>query len=194
MYKVIGATNTRTMRVLWLLEELGQPYSHIPAAPQSAQARGYNPAGKVPALVDGSACITDSTAILTYLTDKHGAFTQAAGTPARAQQDSLTHFLLDEFDALLWTSARHSFVLPEDMRLPAIKDSLKWEYARSLLRLADRLNGPFLMGEQMTVPDILAVQCLSWGIAARFPPLSDQLAEYLAMMRARPAFLRATSR
>ena len=80
----------------------------------------------------------------------------------------MTQFLLDELDACLWTAARHSFVLPEAMRLPAIKDSLKWEYARSLQRLADRMAGPFLMGDEMTVPDIIATHCLGWGVAARF--------------------------
>ena len=194
MYTVVGSTNTRTLRVLWLLEELGLPYTHLPAAPQSAEARAHNQAGKVPALIDGDATVTDSTAILTYLADKHGAFTATAGTVARAHQDSLTHFLLDEFDALLWTSARHSFVLPTEMRLPAIKKSLRWEYARNLGRLAARLKGPYLMGDQMTVPDILAAQCLSWGLAAKFPSPEGALADYLAMMRARPAFLRAAAR
>ena len=51
---------------------------------------------------------------------------------ARARQDSVVHMLLDEFDAVLWTSARHSFILPEERRLPEIKDSLKWEFATSV--------------------------------------------------------------
>ena len=146
--------------------------------------------GKVPVLIEGDSAITDSTAILTYLADKHGTFTAAAGSLARARQDSMTQFLLDELDACLWTAARHSFVLPEPMRLPAIKDSLKWEYARSLQRLADRMAGPFLMGDEMTVPDIIATHCLGWGVAARFGAPEGTLAEYLARMRARPAFQR----
>jgi glutathione S-transferase len=194
MYTVVGTSKSRAARVLWLLEELGQPYTQIPAAPQSAEARAHNPAGKVPTLVDGSDVITDSTAILTYLADKHGAFTATAGTPARAQQDSLTQCLLDEFDALLWTSARHSFVLPEDMRLPAIKESLRWEYARNLARLDARLKGPYLMGDEMTVPDVIATHCLSWGLGAKFAAPEGDLADYLARMRERPAFLRAMAR
>lgn len=194
MYTMIGSPKTRSARVLWLLEELTQPFTHITAAPQSAEARAHNPTGKVPVLIDNGQAITDSTAILTYLADKHGAFTAPAGTLARAQQDSLTHFLLDELDALLWTAARHSFVLPEDLRLPAIKDVLKWEYARSLSRLEARLQGPFLMGEAMTIPDIIATHCLIWGIGAKFASPSGALADYLARMRARPAFARAMAR
>ncbi len=191
MYTVVGSAKTRAARVLWLLEELGQPYTSITAAPQSPEVRALNPAGKVPVLIDGAATITDSTAILTYLTDKHSLFTAPAGTPARAEQDSLTHFLLDEFDALLWTSARHSFVLPDEMRLPAIKTTLKWEYARSLSRLAARLRGPYLMGDQMTVPDIIGAHCLTWGLAIKFPAPDSSVANYLTRMRNRPAFARA---
>ena len=190
MYTIVGSNKTRSARVLWLLEELGQPYTHLPAGPQSDLAFAHNPAGKVPVLIEGDSAITDSTAILTYLADKHGTFTAAAGSLARARQDSMTQFLLDELDACLWTAARHSFVLPEAMRLPAIKDSLKWEYARSLQRLADRMAGPFLMGDEMTVPDIIATHCLGWGVAARFGAPEGALAEYLARMRARPAFQR----
>ena len=190
MYTIVGSNKTRSARVLWLLEELGQPYTHLPAGPQSDLAFAHNPAGKVPVLIEGDSAITDSTAILTYLADKNGTFTAPAGSLARARQDSMTQFLLDELDACLWTAARHSFVLPEAMRLPAIKDSLKWEYARSLQRLADRMAGPFLMGDEMTVPDIIATHCLGWGVAARFGAPEGALAEYLARMRARPAFQR----
>lgn len=191
MYTVIGTARTRTFRVLWLLQELGQPFAHLAAAPNSEQARAHNIVGKVPVLLDGDAAITDSTAILTYLTDKHRRFTAAPGTLARAHQDSLTHFLLDEFDALLWTASRHSFVLPEDQRLPEIKTSLKWEYARSLTRLADRLTGPFLMGDAFSLPDIVATHCLSWGISAKFPAPEGALASYYSAMRARPAYVAA---
>lgn len=194
MYTLIGSPRTRSARVLWLLEELAQPYAHISAGPQSAEARAHNPSGKVPILLDNGQQITDSTAILTFLADKHGQFTNPAGTPARAQQDSLTHFLLDECDALLWAAARHSFVLPEDLRLPAIKDSLKWEYVRSMTRLEARLQGPFLLGDAMTIPDIIATHCLIWGIGAKFAAPSGILADYLSRMRARPAFVRAMAR
>lgn len=193
MYTVIGSAKTRAARVLWMMEELALPYTHIPAGPQSPDARAHNPIGKVPALLDGDATLTDSTAILTYLADKHGSFTAPAGTVPRAKQDSVTQFALDELDAPLWVAARHSFVLPEEHRLPAIKDSLKWEYARSLSRLSSRLTGPFLMGDQMTIADIITAHCLMWGMAIKFPAPEGALADYVTRMRARPAYARAMS-
>jgi len=192
MYRVIGSGNSRARRVLWVMEELGLDYEHVPAPPRSDDVVALNPAGKVPVLIADGTPITDSTAILTYLADRHGKLTYPAGTIERAQQDSMTQFLLDEFDSALWMAARHSFVLPEELRQAAIKDSLKWEFARSQEVLVKRMcTGPFLMGEEMTVPDIILTHCGDWAEAARFPITRERLQTYLAAMRARPAYQRA---
>lgn len=195
MYKVYGNVKSRAARVIWMLEELGVPYEHVNVGARSAEVLAVNPTGKIPVLEVEGQRITDSTAIMQFLADRHGALTFAAGTVDRARQDSHTHFLLDELDAILWTAARHSFVLPEDKRCPEVKESLRWEYSRSLTRLADRLGeGPFLMGGTMTVADILAAHCLIWGVGAKFPAPEGALADYLGRMRARPAFARAMAR
>lgn len=194
MYRVVGPAKTRAFRVLWMLEELGQTYTHDPHPPRSDDVRTLNPLGKVPVLVDGEAVLTDSTAILTYLADKHGALTHPPGTVARGQQDAITQFLLDEVDALLWTAARHSFILPEEHRVPAIKESLRWEFAASEARLVAMLgDGPFLTGDQMTIPDIIATHCGTWAVGAKFPLNDPVLKAYLKRMRDRPAYLRASA-
>ncbi|MFG6583988.1 glutathione S-transferase family protein [Sulfitobacter sp. 1A12779] len=194
MYTVIGGTKTRAFRVMWMLEELGQPYDLNPAAPRSDEARKFNPSGKIPALVDGDEVLTDSVAIMTYLADKHGALTAPAGTPARARQDAMTFWLIDEFDAVLWAAAKHSFVFPEEARVPAIKDSLKAEFERAASILSDRLEGPFLMGDQITLPDLLAVHCINWSIGAKFPRVDDKLNLWAKSLRERPAFVAAMTK
>lgn len=190
MYKVYGVTPSRTFRVLWMLEELGEPYELVMAPPQSDTIRAVNPSGKVPALQVNDDVVTDSVAILTYLADRHGKFTYPAGSLERARQDALTHTIVDEFDAILWTAARHSFVLPEEHRLPEVKTSLRWEFARNLDRLADRCEGPFLQGDTMTIADIIATHCLNWAISAKFPVENEKMSEYAKSMRARDAFKR----
>ncbi len=194
MYKVIGAMRSRAFRVMWMLEELGQPYTHISAAPQSPEARTYNPSGKIPALLDGDAVLTDSVAIMTYLADKHGALTAPAGTIARAQQDAMTLWLVDEFDAILWSAAKHTAVLPEDKRVPAVIDSLKFEFERACAKLSERLEGPYLMGDDITVPDLLACHCLNWAMGAKFPRTDEKLFNYAKALRNRPAFLAAAAK
>jgi glutathione S-transferase len=193
MYQVIGGVKSRTLRVLWALEEMGLDYEHVAALPRSDEVVGFNPAGKIPVLVSGGVPITDSVAIMTYLADKHGQLTFPAGTVERARQDSLTQFIVDEFDLLLWTAARHSFILPEDKRVPEIKDSLKWEFERSQKALIPRMaeDGPFLMGETMTIADILLAHCGGWAITAKFPIVEPQFREFVTRLRDRPAFHRA---
>jgi len=192
MYTVIGNTRTRTLRVLWLLEEIGQPYTHHSAPPRSKDVTTHYPAGKIPVLLVDDTPLTDSVAIMTYLSDKQGEFTFPAGSLDRARQDGHTQFVLDEMDAILWTAARHSFILPEEHRVPAVKDSLKWEYQRSLERLEHRLgDGPYLMGETMTVPDMLAAHCSRWAANASFPDPSARLAAYFERLLNREAFQRA---
>lgn len=191
MYQLIGATHTRAGRVLWMLEELGVAYEHISEMPHSSGVLAVNPAGKIPVLMVDGTPILDSTAMLTYLADHHGALTHPAGSLARAQQDSLTHFLLDEFDSALWVSTRHSIVLPEDMRVPAIKPSLHWEFERSQKALVQRMgDSDYLMGDMFTVPDIILTACLGWAEHAKFPLTQPRLTQYLAKTRARPAYQR----
>jgi len=194
-YTVIGTPSSRAARPLWMLEELGVPYEHLSVNPHDDAVAQHSPRGKIPVLlVDGTA-ITDSTAILQYLADAHGQFTYPAGTLERARQDALTHCILDEFDAILWTGARHSFILPQEQRIPAIKDSLRWEFARNQASLAKRMgDSPFVAGDQFTVADIVLTHCLIWAKTAKFEITEPVLQEYLARMRERPALQRALAK
>jgi len=194
MYDVIGYPATRALRVIWMLEELGEPYNLIPEKPHSDLMRSINPTGKVPALRIGDDVITDSSAILTYLADKHGALTAPAGTIARAQQDAMTHRILDEIEALLWAGARHSFILPEEHRVPEVKPAMKREFAHNLAKLSETIKTPFVMGDEMTVPDIILAHNLNWAFSAKFPLEDAKMNAYAKSMRARPAYKRATGK
>ncbi len=80
--------NSRSQRILWMLEELGLKYevryhkrnSETKLAPSSLRA--VHPLGKAPVLVDGDLTLIESGAILEYLVDKYGGgkFKPAAGT------------------------------------------------------------------------------------------------------------------
>lgn len=191
-YTVIGNTQSRAARVLWMLEELGIPYEHVGVKPHTAEVSRFNPSGKVPVLLVDGAPVTDSTAIVQFLADRHNRFTHPAGSLERARQDALTQCILDEFDAILWTAARHSFILPEAQRVPQIKDSLRWEFTRNQGLFVRRMgDAPFLMGDEMTVPDLVLAHCGIWARAAKFDIVEPVLGEYLGRMLQRPALRRA---
>lgn len=190
MYKLIGHPQSRTLRVMWTLEELGAAYTLDPARPGSDAIREYNPSGKIPALIDDGEVLFNSIAICTYLADKHGKLTFPAGTINRARQDSFTQFCVDEMEGALWTAAKNTFVHPEDVRVPAVKDVCRVEFAKALTTLQIRLgDGPYVMGSMFTIADIIIGHSFGWAQVAKFElPSSGPLAEYLARLRGRSAF------
>lgn len=192
MYKVIGNTNTRAMRVLWAMQEIGLNYDHLRINARSPEALKANFSGKIPSLDVDGIIINDSTAIITYLADKYNKLTFLPGTIERAQQDSFTQFILDELDAVLWTAARHSFVLPKELRVSEVKDTLRWEFAKSIKTLELRMgDGPNLMGEKFTIPDIILTHIGGWARVAKFDIPDGKLREYFRRQIKRPAYISA---
>lgn len=194
MYQVYGKRRNRTLRVLWMLEELGAEHELVDAEPRSDTIKAVNPSGKVPVLRDGEHIITDSVAICQYLADKHGQFTFPAGTPERGKQDALTQFTVDQVEGTLWTAAKHNFVLPEEHRVPAIKPTCRFEFSQALAHLEAKLGntGPYAFGETFTVPDLLLGHCAGWAKLAKFDlPETGRVGEYLKAASSRPALQRA---
>ncbi|MEL7048009.1 MAG: glutathione S-transferase family protein [Pseudomonadota bacterium] len=193
MYKVVGFPKTRAFRVIWMLEELEQPYEIDPVAPRSDEARAYNPSGKVPALVADGETICDSVAICQFLADRHGSLTQPAGTVARAHQDSWTQFAMDDVETPLWVNAKNTFILPERLRSQTAKDACKYDFDRAVKVFEARLaNNTYVMGEQFTVPDVLLGHCASWAENGAGWTLPDgPVKDYADRVRSRPAHARA---
>lgn len=195
MYTLIGAPRSRAFRVMWMLEELGEYYEHDPAPPRSERVRAVNPDGKIPVLMVGGEALTQSVAIVQFLADRHGRFTAPAGALARARQDAVTQFCVDEIEGALWTAAKNSFVHPEDVRVPEVKRVCRVEFAAAMATL-DRLLGdrPFVAGEDFTVPDLLIGHCAGWATMAKFDRPSGRVGAYVERLRARPAFAAAMRR
>lgn len=192
MYKVIGNSKNRSMRVYWALEEMGLDYEMVLVSPRSDEVREYNPSGKVPCLIVDGETIIDSVAIVQYLADKHGKMTFPAGTIKRAQQDSFTQFCVDEIEGALWTAAKNSFIHPEEHRVPAIKPTTKYEFAKAMESLEERLgDNEFVMGDTFTVPDLLMGHCANWAKNAKFDIPEGPVGEYFTRLLDRPAYQRA---
>ena len=196
MYTVVGDPATRAMRVMWMLEELGEPYDLVPAAPHSPEVTALTPSGKVPVLKVGDRVLTESVAICQFLADRHGKLTFPAGTVERARQDGFTQFSVDVLEGALWTAAKNSFIHPKDLRVPAVEPVCAAEFESGLAYLAKTLgDGPFVMGETFTVPDLLLGHCSRWARAAKFAlPSEGALADYFARVTSRPALLAAQKR
>ncbi len=192
MYKIIGAPTTRTMRVIWFMEELGLPYELNPALPQSEEARHFNPVGKVPALIlENGVVLYDSLAICMYLAEKQECFTTLNDPIGKAQERALAFSIIDDLDAPLAMIARHTSIYPEHLRVPAAVERTRQEIDRGLDRLSLRLGDkPYLMGESFTVADIMAGHCLNWALRSKITLPAGAVAAYFKRISERPAFQR----
>jgi len=192
MITLYGKDGSRAFRVKWLLHELGADFAHIPATPHSEEVRALNPLGQVPVLTDGDQVLTDSLAILHYLADRAGQFTYAPGTADRARMEAQINFVLTEMEAPIWLMAKHGFVLPKEARHPNMRAVCEPDFARGEARFATLLgDAEFFGGDAFSIADIIAAQTLGWAKAAKMPLTTDVASDYLARMKARPAFARA---
>jgi len=105
----------------------------------------------------------------------------------------MTFRALDELDAVLWVAARHSFILPKELRAPAVKDSLKHEFQHNLARIVKDIDGPYAMGETLTIADIALCHCGSWARAAQFQVAPPAFVDSMRVLRGREAFKRASA-
>ena len=100
MIVVHHLNNSRSQRVLWLLEELVLPYEVIRyerdaktmLAPPSLLA--IHPLGKSPVIVDGGVTVAESGAVVEYLIDRYGGgrLIPAVGTPERLRYTYWLHY------------------------------------------------------------------------------------------------------
>ena len=193
MLQVFGRVKSRTFRVVWFLEEAGIPYDLKEVAPRSEDVKKVYKNGKIPFIVDDHNVVSDSVAILTYLSDKNKVFTQSAGSIERAKQDAITFRILDEFEALLWVAAKHTFIFPTEKKVPDIINVLKWEFTRNQEKFIDEFTmNNFLCGERFLVPDILLVHCLVWAESINFS-ICDSLTKYVDRLKERPAYQKSFS-
>jgi len=100
MIVVHHLNNSRSQRILWMLEELGLDYEikfyqRDPATMQGpASLRAVHPLGKSPVITDGDKTLAESGAILEYLAETYGAgrFTPPPGTPERLRYTYFLHY------------------------------------------------------------------------------------------------------
>jgi glutathione S-transferase len=99
MIVVHHLNNSRSQRILWMLEELGVPYEvkryqREPSMQAPASLRAVHPLGKSPVITDGDRTLAESGAILEYLVDTYGngRFRPATGTPEKINYTYFLHY------------------------------------------------------------------------------------------------------
>ncbi len=206
MITIYGVYRSRAIRPIWVLNECGVPYSHVPVtqayrladphapgAPLNTAMSEFlavNPLGQVPAMRDGALVLSESLAICLHIARKYGGalgpasddeasvMEQWALFAATAIEPSAIEILYTSRDSLAGTPTGEGI-----MRIAAEKLS------RPLQRLEAHLSGRNWLMDRFSVADIMVEECLRYGQA--YAPLLTAypaVARWLAACQARPAF------
>ena len=189
--------NSRSQRILWLLEELGADYeivayqrdSKTNLAPDSLKQ--VHPLGKSPAIEDAGRVITESRAIVEYLCERHGG---RNWVPARDSADWVDHQEWMQF-------AESSFFVPVMLKLyaarlgdaaapimPRITEQLAMHASYAEDALGEALH---FVGHDWSAADVMmsfpAEIALMQGLASE----GSKLHRFVQAVHARPAWQRA---
>jgi glutathione S-transferase len=212
MLTVHHLENSRSQRILWLLEELGiayriKQYKRDPVtslAPPELQA--VHPLGKSPVITDGDTAVAESGAIIEYLIDKYdnGRLKPAEGSPQRLAYTYWLHYAEGSFMPLMIVSliigrietAKMPFFakpIAKGIGAKVRAGFLEPNVKRNLAFMESTLGtSTWFAGDEMTAADIqmsFAVEAaeVRTDLKTRYP----RLQAYLQRIRALPAYRRA---
>jgi len=211
MLTVHHLNNSRSQRVLWLLEELGVPYEIVKyerdpktsLAPPELQK--IHPLGKSPVVTDGEVTLAESAVILEYLVEKYGngKLVPVKDSPNYRRyryfmhyaEGSLMPFLLLR---LITSKVRRAPFLVRPIA-KKIADTIDANFvgpnlSRHIKFLADELSkSDFFAGGELSAADIQMSYPME-AIVARVPDAPAVLKTWVTRMHERPAYKKALER
>ncbi len=185
---------TRSIRARWVLQELDVPFEAITVNMMKGEHQQpaflkVNPAGKLPALVDGDLVLTESMAIVTYLAEK---YPEKGLIPSdlklRAEFHKWIMFTATELEQPLWRISKNTNLYPPEKRQPTEVDRAAEDFRPMAEVLDEHLAGrEYLVGDRVTAADFALAYTLDWANEARLLGDFPRLQSYMIRMYQRPA-------
>ncbi len=183
--------NTRSSTSLWMLEEVGARYelellNQKKGEQHFAAYLAVNPLGKVPALKDGDAVVTETVAILLYLAD---AFPAAKLAPAIGDPLRGPYLRWMTLYAAAWEPAIVDRAMKRD---PGARGMSPYgDFDALFTAVTDQIGkGRYFLGETFSAADVLWGSALTWMTMFKMLPDTAAVPAYLARLADRPALAR----
>lgn len=192
MITLYHAPQSRSSRIIWLLEELGVDYEIRPVSifrPMSgegvADPANPHPDRRVPAIAHDGQLVAESVAIVLYLTD---AFPEAGLGPVAGDAARGTYLTW-----LVWYAAELEPAMFAGFGGELASAPMKKRnYEAAMRRLDEALGrGPYVMGAQFSGADLLIASAIAFG--RQVFPESQVLDGYIERCRSRPAAVRGVA-
>lgn len=197
-----GAGTSRTLRPIWVAEELGLTYELKPIGPrtgetQTAEYSQLNPKQKIPFCEDGEIKLSESVAICRHLVRRYGS-SDTLGAPQSleqiAKEEEWLCFIYGELDETsLYVMRRHGALSDIYGEAPQVLEAAAAYVVRMLNVFAQHLaDKSYLMEDKFSLPDLFLMTCLKW-VESYGIDMPDVLRDYQANIASRPAYIKALS-
>ncbi len=199
--QLYGAGTARTLRPIWVSEELGIDYELSPIGPRTGETQtveytAMNPKQKIPFLVDTEIQLSESLAICRYLIDNYGndSIWRPNNSLDKARDDEWCCYIYGEVDETsLYVMRRHRDLAHIYGEAPAAVEASKEYLHRQFLNLNEHLSGNnYLVAGSFSLADILLMTCLDWATFYGIE-IQPKLEMYKQRIAERPAYTRAMS-
>jgi len=167
MIKLYGVAASRAARCLWMLEELGVEYEHVPInfsdECKTPEYLKLNPNGHIPTLVDGETVLWESMAINLYLVNKFGGPLQPRDAAEYGHTVKWSFWGMTEVEKPLLDLLFHRAIFPEGQRDRAVADRAWRDLEKPLGILDDALRGrEYLINDAFSAGDLNLASILTW--------------------------------
>ena len=198
-----GVSTSRTIRAHWALHELGLSYQVRPVLPRNgdthtAEFTALSARQKIPLLQDDDLIITESAAIVSYLSDTYGLpHNRLVPLDVRGRARCLEwcFFVISELDATsLYVMRRHGDLRHIYGEAPRANEAAT-VYFQKQMRSVERTLGDaphYIMGDRFTAADILLSTCITWALRYNVS-VADSVVAYNRRVTARPGYARAVA-
>lgn len=199
MLKLYHAAMTSSFRCRWALEETGLPHEvvHLSLARADHKQPEYlklHPLGTVPALVDDDLVVIESAAICMYVAEKdpERRLVPPEGSVARARYYQWILFGMTNLDSVVHGPFLRAFRRPPELRGDTATDDERAALRRHLALIDEPISKGWILGDQFTVADCVLGGLLGWADTSGQLKGAGAAESYLARLRERPAFQRAS--
>ena len=201
MITVFGGQTSRSLRVVWVMEEMGLAYRvrqvDMLAEGEDAEFLAVNPAYYIPAIQDGDVTMVESIAIMEYLMARYGPtpLAPAPDDPAFPAYQQFLHLGEAGLATLIMVPLVSRFLAPEAERENWGAGWATQSVVKRLKLVARQLaRSPYLAGDKFTAADISVTYALQLGKNHAGIALGEAEEAYLARTTGRDAFGRAMER
>ena len=197
--KLWGAGTTRTLRPIWMAEELGIDYELVSIGPRTGETQSeaftnLNPKQKIPFLENGEVKLSESLAICRYLeyTFPSDKIFIPKNNIDRAKEDEWCSYIYGEIDeTALYVMRRHYDLKSIYGDAPVVVKACREHLHKHLEIINDFVKKKkSLLDNGFGLADIMLISCLDWAIYYEFE-LPNNIMSYRKNIKKRPAFKRA---